>query len=148
MPSSPKPDLLPVEGKQTLPLSPNRPALPFRRNRRSIPILLSLPLAFLLLYILAPSIVSRSEIFLAPPPYLSHSGKKALETTIHLPRLQFNFSKGEGVDAKRRDMVRDTIERTWRLYAQEAWGWDEVKPVQGGGQDPRYTSSAMAAANF
>lgn len=110
---------------------------PFRRKRR-VPILLSFPLALFLLYLLSPSWLDRSELFLAPPPYLSHAGKAALETTIFLPKIQYNFRKGEAEDPERREIVKETILRTWELYAQEAWGWDEVRPVQGGGSDSRY----------
>lgn len=110
---------------------------PFRRKRR-IPILLFLPFTLFLLYFLLPSWLDQSELFLAPPPYLSHAGKAALGATIVLPKIQYNFAKGEGADPERREQVKETILRTWRLYAQEAWGWDEVRPVEGGGRDSRY----------
>ena len=51
-----------------------------------------------------------------------------------LPKIQYNFRKGEGADPERRERVKEAILRTWELYAQEAWGWDEVRPVQGGGK--------------
>jgi len=107
-----------------------------RRTRR-IPLLLSLPLTVLLCYLLLPSMLDRSDLFVAPPPYLSHAGRSALETSVLLPRVQFLFPRGRGGDVARREKVREAIRRTWRLYSQEAWGWDEVKPVQGGGRDPR-----------
>ena len=42
------------------------------------------------------------------------------------------------MDPERRRKVKESIQRTWELYVQEAWGWDEVRPVQGGGRDPRH----------
>jgi mannosyl-oligosaccharide alpha-1,2-mannosidase len=107
----------------------------FRRNRR-IPILLSFTI--FLFYFILPSLLDQSELFLPPPPYLGYAGKAALETTIVLPKIQYNFRKGEGADPERRERVKEAILRTWELYAQEAWGWDEVRPVQGGGKDSRY----------
>lgn len=71
-------------------------------------------------------------------PYFSHSGKGALDSTIELPQIQYSFSSGVGGDTPRRQKVKDVIQRTWELYAQEAWGWDEVKPNEGGGRDTRY----------
>ena len=56
-----------------------------------------------------------------------------------LPEIQHKFAKGQGGDVVRRTKVKEAIQRTWELYSSEAWGWDEVKPVEGGGRDTRYT---------
>jgi Glycosyl hydrolase family 47 len=117
-----------------------RSSLSFRRNRR-IPFLLSFPLTLLLIYFLLTSWLDRSHLFLPPPPYLSHASKRALQNTIVLPKIQYNFRNGEGVDIERREKVKEAIQRTWELYSQQAWGWDEVRPVRGGGRDPRLTLS-------
>jgi hypothetical protein len=113
------------------------PRLNLPRRTRRVPLLLSLPLTLFLCYLLLPSMLDQSPLFIAPPAYLSHSGKSALETTVLLPRVQFEFPRGKGGDVVRREKIKEAIERTWRLYAQEAWSWDEVKPVHGGGRDPR-----------
>ena len=81
-------------------------------------ILLSLPVAF------ASSI----------PPY---SGISPLESTIVIPTVQYNFTDTNG-QADRRENVTAAIKRTWDLYVQQAWGSDEVTPVTGKGQDPRF----------
>jgi len=52
--------------------------------------------------------------------------------------VQFAFGAGEGGDEERLRGVREAILRTWGFYVQEAWGWDEVRPVKGGGRDTRY----------
>jgi len=144
MPPSPKLTGDPANygADQSLPLSQfksprsSTATLHVRRTRR-IPLLLSLPLTVLLCYLLLPSMLDRSDLFVAPPPYLSHAGRSALETSVLLPRVQFLFPPGQGKDVGRREKVREAIRRTWKLYSQEAWGWDEVRPVQGGGRDPR-----------
>ena len=53
--------------------------------------------------------------------------------------MQFGFREGEGGDAGRLRAVREAISRTWEGYVEEAWGWDEVRPVAGGGKDTRYS---------
>jgi len=115
---------------------------PRRRTRRLPTLLLSLPLTCILLYFLllppTTSWLDHSRLFVPAPGYASHSGKSALKTTIELPPVQFAFRKGEGEDKERLRVVRDAILRTWELYEQEAWGWDEVRPVHGGGRDTRY----------
>lgn len=68
------------------------------------------------------------------PPY---SGTSPLESTIVIPAVQYNFTDISG-QADRRDNITATIKRTWDLYVQQAWGWDEVRPVTGKGQDPRF----------
>lgn len=113
-----------------------------RRSKR-IPLLLSFPLTLAIIYIA----ITYSQTWLKGPnslisphvgAYISHAGKKALETTIVLPNIQYPFLEGEGRDVNRREKVRDAIRRTWELYSKEAWAWDEVKPNQGGGRDTRY----------
>jgi hypothetical protein len=123
---------------QSILLPTKRSSMPFRRNRR-IPFLLSFPLTLLLLYCILPPWLERSELFPPSAPYLSHAGKSALETTIVLPKIQYKFPKGRGADIPRRHKIKESIKRTWDLYVQEAWGWDEARPVQGGGRDTRYT---------
>jgi hypothetical protein len=83
------------------------------------------------------------SVLLDPPPYMSNAGRAALETTIQLPDLQYKFLNGSGADVERRDKVKEVIKRTWDLYVQQAWGWDEVRPVRGSGQDPRYPLLAL-----
>ncbi len=135
MPSSPK-----LETQQFLypPHTNTTPSLPLlpRRPRR-LPILFSLLLSIILIYLILPSWLDQSALFRPPPPYLSHAGKSALETTRELPRIQFAFPSGEGADEERRGRVREVIERTWEIYVREAWGWDETRPVFGGGRDTR-----------
>jgi hypothetical protein len=121
---------------QSLLLPTKRPALPFRRNRR-IAILLSLPLSLLLIYFLLPSLLEKPHLFSSYAVHTSYASKEALQTTIVLPKLQYKFREGEGADFERRQKVKESIQRTWELYAQEAWGWDEVKPITGGGRDTR-----------
>jgi len=113
---------------------------PCRRHRR-LPFLLSFPLSLTIIYLIlmySQSWLSRTTSIISPLPYLSHSGKGALDSTIELPQIQYPFSSGVGGDTPRRQKVKDVIQRTWELYAQEAWGWDEVKPNEGGGRDTRY----------
>ena len=117
------------------PILPKFPSF-FRRKRR-VPLIFTLPLTFLILYLLLPQYIPHPEIFTKSPSYLSHAGKSALETTITLPKMQFPFEKGTGGDDERREMVLQTMRRTWELYAREAWTWDEVRPVHGGGRDTR-----------
>lgn len=97
-----------------------------------------LNLVLMLFYFCISSTTSQS-VLPDPPPYMSYAGKTALETTIQLPELQYKFSNGSGADVERRDKVKEVIKRTWDLYVQQAWGWDEVRPVRGSGQDPRYS---------
>lgn len=109
----------------------------FRRNGRRLR-LVSFPLALLLLYFLFPFHHRLNQPGHFPPPtYLSHAGKSALESTIVLPTLQHKFPNNEGADVERRQKVKESIKQTWELYVQEAWGWDEVAPVRGGGRDTR-----------
>jgi hypothetical protein len=140
MSSSPKLPLFATDGGLTPPSTPRNHSFPFRRKRR-FPVGLAFPLALLLIYLLLPTYLNDVEIVVAPDaPWFSHSGKAALETTIELPKIQFQFPRGEGANEERRDKVRAAIQRTWRLYGQEAWSWDEVRPVTGGGRDTRFVT--------
>ena len=112
-----------------------------RRSRR-VPVLISFPIALAVIYIIltySESWIGRTTSFITPIPYLSHAGRGALESTIILPRIQYHFDKGDGGDPSRRTKIQETIRRTWELYTNEAWGWDEVKPTEGGGRDTRYS---------
>jgi hypothetical protein len=120
-----------------------RSPLPTFRRTRRLHLLVSFPLTLILLYLLFPSWLDNSQLFAPPAPYVSHSGKSALKSTITLPPIQFDFPPREGADSERREAVREVIERTWGLYAEDAWGWDEVRPVMGGGKDTRYPVNSM-----
>jgi hypothetical protein len=97
------------------------------------------PLLLMILYLLL-SLWPRppSRIIEPTEEYLSYIGKSALSTSIPLPRLQYQFAHNEGLDFDRREKVKASIKETWDLYVQQAWGWDEVRPVTGGGRDSRY----------
>jgi hypothetical protein len=95
-------------------------------------------LALLLIYFIVPLLFNGKKVLPPPPTYLSHAGRSALDTTITIPKLQYEFPDNQGGDENRRDQIRETIKRTWDLYKQEAWGWDEVRPCSGGGHDTRY----------
>ena len=107
----------------------------FGTKRCSGPCLLNLALTLFYSCMWSSTVQS---VLLDPSPYMSYAGKAALETTIQLPELQYKFPNGSGADVERRDRVKDVIKRTWDLYVQQAWGWDEVRPVRGSGQDTRY----------
>ncbi|KAF3923163.1 hypothetical protein ABW20_dc0108578 [Dactylellina cionopaga] len=49
-------------------------------------------------------------------------------------QIQYPF-KEKGIVAKdeaKAEAVKKVMQRTWRLYKEKAWGFDEVKPVSGG----------------
>jgi hypothetical protein len=118
------------------PYSPTtRPPTSFRRILPTLR-LLALPLTLITLYFLLPLLLNRARPT-PPPEYLSHAGTSVLETTIVLPKLQYNFANSQGGDDERRQKVKESIKRTWDLYVQQAWGWDEVRPIRGGGRDTR-----------
>lgn len=106
------------------------------KQRRKAAKAVSYPVILLLLYLIILTLPSRRRAFL-PPEYLSHIGRSALETTLSLPTLQYQFPHGEGAHYERREKVKEALKRNWDLYVQEAWGWDEVRPVHGGGRDTR-----------
>jgi len=115
--------------------SPASPHIRPRVSARKPPLLkvVTYPLALLFLYLLF--ILWPEKPTLVDSSYLQYAGKSALTTSIVLPRLQYPFQNGEGRDERRRGTIREVIENTWALYVQEAWGWDEVRPVQGRGRD-------------
>lgn len=55
----------------------------------------------------------------------------------NIPKVQHTFSKKSGnkVTEERRKAVRDVFLRGWTSYKQQAWGWDELQPVKGGGKN-------------
>jgi hypothetical protein len=105
------------------------------KQRRKAAKAISYPVILLLLYLILTLPSKRRAVL--PPEYLSHIGRSALETTLSLPTLQYQFPHGEGADYERREKVKEALKRNWYLYVQEAWGWDEVRPVHGGGRDTR-----------
>lgn len=48
-------------------------------------------------------------------------------------RIQYPFrEKGINArDAKKAEAVKEVMKRTWKLYKEKAWGFDEIKPVSG-----------------
>jgi mannosyl-oligosaccharide alpha-1,2-mannosidase len=66
------------------------------------------------------------------------TGNDSLQTTIQLPPIQFDFPAGSGGDVNRASAVKSVIERTWTLYAEEAFGSDQIQPVNGIGINTRY----------
>ena len=124
--------------QQSPPNLPTRSILPRQRNRRIVLQVASYPFLLLILYFLFTLYAKNQHILVDPTIYLSHAGKAALATTIVLPRLQYEFEKKEGRSDERREKIKGFIKQTWDLYVQQAWGWDEVRPVRGGGRDSRY----------
>ena len=112
------------------------------RRIRRISFVITFPLALLLFYLL-PSLLNTDSFFLPSAPYASQAGKSALKTTIDLPKLQFPFPKGSGSDLYRLRVIKEAIQRTWELYGREAWGWDEVCPIKGGGRDTRSSRTQL-----
>ncbi|ROV94091.1 hypothetical protein VMCG_08246 [Cytospora schulzeri] len=54
-----------------------------------------------------------------------------------LPRVQYKFSsnKNDKTNEKRRKAVKDVFVRSWNAYKREAWLWDELVPIAGGGKN-------------
>lgn len=54
-----------------------------------------------------------------------------------LPRVQHNFGsrKNDKVTEDRRQAVKDVFVRSWNAYKREAWMWDELVPIAGGGKN-------------
>lgn len=55
-----------------------------------------------------------------------------------IPKVQHNFPKGSPpskVTQLRQNAVRRVFKRSWDAYRQQAWLWDEVRPVSGGGKN-------------
>jgi hypothetical protein len=119
------------------PSPPNRTVIHYRSGVR-IERLVWYPLLLVILYLLV-SLWPRPPSRIADPKdYASYLGKSALATSLALPRLQYQFPYTDGPDYERHEKVKGLIKETWDLYVQQAWGWDEVRPVDGGGRDSRY----------
>ncbi|KAK6533909.1 hypothetical protein TWF281_005254 [Arthrobotrys megalospora] len=62
------------------------------------------------------------------------SGTRGFDFVIpHNGRIQYPF-KEKGInarDAKKADAVKEVMKRTWKLYKERAWGFDEIRPVSG-----------------
>lgn len=56
-----------------------------------------------------------------------------------LPPVQHSFSsasrQNHNVNEERRRAVEHAFARSWDAYKSEAWLWDEVKPMTGGGKN-------------
>jgi mannosyl-oligosaccharide alpha-1,2-mannosidase len=57
---------------------------------------------------------------------------------MHIPRIQHHFkdkigSKRKALSAVRRKEVEAAFQKSWRSYRKEAWLWDELRPIGGGG---------------
>ncbi|KAF3119824.1 hypothetical protein TWF569_003573 [Orbilia oligospora] len=54
-------------------------------------------------------------------------------------RIQYPFEeKGTNArDAKKAEAVKEVMRRTWKLYKERAWGFDEIKPVSGKSRNSR-----------
>ncbi|KAF3938973.1 hypothetical protein ABW19_dt0203202 [Dactylella cylindrospora] len=52
--------------------------------------------------------------------------------------IQYPFTQnGVGEDREKAEAVKEVMERTWRLYKEKAWGYDEIKPVSGDHKNTR-----------
>lgn len=54
-----------------------------------------------------------------------------------LPRVQASVElfRDTPVTRTRRDAVRNVFSRSWKAYKEQAWTWDELRPVTGGGKN-------------
>ena len=54
-----------------------------------------------------------------------------------LPRVQHQFRRKDNdkITESRRKAVKDVFLRSWDAYKREAWSWDELVPVAGGGKN-------------
>lgn len=55
-----------------------------------------------------------------------------------LPKVQYDFPKGSPpskITQLRQNAVRRVFKRSWDAYRQQAWLWDELQPVSGGGKN-------------
>lgn len=54
-----------------------------------------------------------------------------------LPRVQASSElfKSTKETERRRAAVKDVFVRTWHAYKEQAWTWDELRPVSGGGKN-------------
>ncbi|KUI61866.1 putative mannosyl-oligosaccharide alpha-1,2-mannosidase 1B [Cytospora mali] len=76
---------------------------------------------------------SASDFFPPEPPLAAlPSGKPK-----SLPRVQHKFdsNKNDKVTEKRRNAVRHAFVRSYNAYKREAWMWDELVPIAGGGRN-------------
>lgn len=46
-----------------------------------------------------------------------------------LPKIQFEFEEGQGVQESRKKEVKSTFKKCWNNYRKYAWGYDELKPI-------------------
>lgn len=51
------------------------------------------------------------------------------DTPHQLPKIQFEFEEGQGVQESRRRVIKDTFKKCWHNYRKYAWGYDELKPI-------------------
>lgn len=54
-----------------------------------------------------------------------------------LPQVQAleELFRDTPVTKTRRDAVRNVFSRSWKAYKEQAWTWDELRPVTGGGKN-------------
>lgn len=55
-----------------------------------------------------------------------------------IPKVQHDFLKGSPpskITQLRQNAVRRVFKRSWDAYRQQAWLWDELQPVKGGGKN-------------
>lgn len=54
-----------------------------------------------------------------------------------LPQVQASeqLFRDTPVTWTRRDAVRSVFSRSWKAYKEQAWTWDELRPVTGGGKN-------------
>lgn len=54
-----------------------------------------------------------------------------------LPKVQASETlfRETPVTRNRRDAVKNAFSRSWNAYKEQAWTWDEVRPVTGGGKN-------------
>ncbi|KUI70222.1 Endoplasmic reticulum mannosyl-oligosaccharide 1,2-alpha-mannosidase [Cytospora mali] len=57
------------------------------------------------------------------------------EAPHQLPKIQFDFKQGEGIQESRRSEVKKTFQKCWRSYRKHAWGFDELTPISLRGAD-------------
>jgi len=116
---------------------PNQPIVRYQAKVR-IERLVWYPLLLIVLYLLLSLWPRQPSRPIDSTDYIYFAGKSALASTFALPKLQYQFQDTDGGNFERREKVKGLIKETWDLYVQQAWGWDEVRPVSGGGRDSRY----------
>jgi len=128
---------------QATPSAPNRSIGHYQSNVQ-IKKVIWYPFLLIILYLLPFLWPGSPSRFIDPTEYVSYIGQSALSTSVTLPRLQYQFPFNEGNSYDRREEVKALIKNAWDLYVKQAWGWDEVRPVTGGGRDSRYLSFPSA----